>query len=138
MPALAIDFNAPDLAARAEQVSQSELDNLPFGVILLDRAGTVLFYSATEARLSGYGASPVGQNLFEISRCMNGDDFRGRLTRAMEEDPVDLEFGWPGDYGDPSRELRIRVQSSRQGGVWMFIERDEAPAIDTKHRSHGT
>jgi photoactive yellow protein len=138
MPAANIDFNAPDLAARIEQVSQFERDNLPFGVILLDRDGTVLFYSATEARLSGYGGVPVGQNLFDISRCMNGDDFRGRLTRAMEEGPVDLEFGWPGDYGDPSRELRIRIQSSRKGGVWMFIERDETPAIDTKHRSHGT
>ena len=133
-----IDFNAPDLAARIEQVSQFELDNLPFGVILLDRDGTVLFYSATEARLSGYGAIPVGQNLFEISRCMNGDDFRGRLTRAMEEGPVDLEFGWPGDYSESSRELRIRVQSLRKGGVWMFIERDEAPAIDTKLRSRAT
>ena len=51
-------------------------------------------------------------------------DLRGRLTRAMEEGPVDLEFGWTGDYADPQRELRIRVQSSRRGGVWMFIERD--------------
>jgi len=138
MPDAIIDFNASDLAAHIEQVSQFELDNLPFGVILLDRDGTVLFYSATEARLSGYGANPVGQNLFEISRCMNGDDFGGRLTRAMEEGPVDLEFGWPGDYGDPSRELRIRIQSSRKGGVWMFIERDEAPAMDTKRRSRAT
>lgn len=56
----------------------------------------------------------------------------------MEEGPVDLEFGWPGDYCDPSRELRIRIQSSRKGGVWMFIERDEAPAMDTKRRSRAT
>ena len=109
--------------ARIETLSQHELDNLPFGVILLDRLGIVLFYSATEARLSGYGANPVGQNLFDISRCMQGD-LRGRLTRAMEEGPVDLEFGWIGDYTDPARELRIRVQSSRRGGIWMFVERD--------------
>jgi photoactive yellow protein len=124
MDRAAIDFNAPDLAARIEQVTPFELDNLPFGVIQLDRQGTVLFYSATEARLSGYGAVPLGQNLFDISRCLGGDDFRGRLTRAMEEGPVDLEFGWPGDFADPERELRIRVQSSRNGGVRMFIERD--------------
>jgi photoactive yellow protein len=123
MSAVDVDFNAPDLAARIETLSQHELDNLPFGVILLDRAGIVLFYSATEARLSGYGANPVGQNLFDISRCMQAD-MRGRLTRAMEEGPVDLEFGWIGDYTDPARELRIRVQSSRRGGVWMFVERD--------------
>ena len=48
--------------------------------------------------------------------------------RASEAGPVDLEFGWPGDYGDPDRELRIRVQSARPGGFWIFIERDAAPA----------
>jgi hypothetical protein len=38
------------------------------------------------------------------------DAFRGRIERTMEQGPVDLEIGWPGDYGDPQRELRIRVQ----------------------------
>jgi photoactive yellow protein len=123
-----IDFDAPDLAVRIERLSQHELDNLPFGVILLDREGTVLFYSATEARLSGYGENPLGQDLFKISSCMGSDDFRGRLTRAMEAGPVNLEMGWPSDFGDPTRELRIRVQSSRSGGVWLFIERDAAAA----------
>ena len=122
----AIDFDAPDLAARAEAASQFELDNLPFGVILLDRVGTVQFYSETEARQSGYGQPPLGQNLFAVSRCLGSDDFRGRIERAMAQGPVDLEIGWPGDYGDRNRELRIRVQSSRNGGLWLFIERDDA------------
>jgi len=126
MTAANIDFNAANLATQIEALSQHDLDNLPFGVILLDRAGTVLFYSETEARQSGYNAIPLGKNLFDIARCMGREDFRGRLMRAMEEGPVDLEFGWPGDYSDPKRELRIRVQSARRGGVWMFIERDGA------------
>ena len=122
-----IDFNAPDLARRAEAASQFELDNLPFGVILLDREGTVKFYSETEARQSGYGEPPLGQNLFAVSRCLGSDNFRGRIERAMAQGPVDLEIGWPGDYGDRNRELRIRVQSSsRNGGLWLFIERDDA------------
>lgn len=120
-----IDFNAPDLAARIEQLSQDELDRLPFGVILLDRDGIVVFYSQTEGRLSGYGpGSPLGQNFYEVSHCMGGDDFRGRIMRAMENGKVDLEIGWHGDFGDPNRDLRIRVQSSRGGGVWLFIDRD--------------
>jgi photoactive yellow protein len=129
MATATVDFNAPDLARRIEQLSQSELDRLPFGVILLDRQGTVLFYSQTEARQSGYGKLPLGQNFFALSRCMAGDDFHGRITRAMETGPVDLEFGWAGDFADPKRDLRIRVQSARQGGVWILIERDStAPA----------
>jgi photoactive yellow protein len=128
MASATVDFEAPDLAARIEQLSQSELDGLPFGVVLLNREGTVLFYSATEARQSGFGATPIGENFFALSRCMGGDDFRGRIMAAMESGPVDLEIAWPGDYDDPQRELRIRVQSSRQGGVWLCIERDRALA----------
>ena len=119
----AVDFDAPDLAARIEQLSQHDLDQLPFGVILLDRAGVVLFYSATETRLSGYG-QPIGKNFFEISRNPSIGDLRKRIMAAMEAGPVDLEFGWIGGLGEHERELRIRVQSSRQGGVWLFLERD--------------
>jgi photoactive yellow protein len=123
----AIDFDAPELAARVEQISQFELDHLPFGVILLDREGIVQFYSATEAEQSGYGAIPIGQNLFKIASCLGSDGFRGRIMQAIEAGPVDLEFGWPSDFADPKRELHIRVQSSRNGGVWIFIERDRIP-----------
>ena len=122
----AIDFDAPDLVARVEALSQFDLDHLPFGVILLDRQGIVQFYSETEARQSGYGEIPLGQNLFALSSCLGSDDFRGRIERAREQGPVDLEIGWAGDFGDPNRELRIRVQSARNGGLWLFIERDGA------------
>ena len=132
-PMETIDFNSPNLASRIEQLSQDELDKLPFGVILLDRDGIVMFYSETEGRLSGYAPrSPLGQNFFDVSRGMNTDAFRGRITKAMEENgKVDLELGWYGDFGDPDRDLRIRVQSSRNGGGWIFVERDqEQPGVD--------
>ena len=66
MSAVNVDFNAPDLAARIEALSQHDLDNLPFGVVLLDRQGTILFYSATEARLSGYGGSARQEFFFDM------------------------------------------------------------------------
>jgi hypothetical protein len=124
MAKAALDFDAPDLAARAERASLFELDHLPFGIIRIARSGTVQFYSATEARLSAYGEIPLGKNLYEISECFGSDAFRGRIERALEQGPLDLEIGWPGD--GPGRELRIRVQSARNGGLWLFIERDEA------------
>jgi len=120
-----LQFDASNLAEQIEQLSQHELDCLPFGVILLDREGTVLFYSETEAQQSGYGQIPIGQNMFEISPCMASNDFRGRIRRAMDAGPVDLEFGWAGDFADPSRDLRLRVISSSNDGIWIFIERDE-------------
>lgn len=119
-----VDYEAPDLAAQVEQLSQYDLDHLPFGIILLDREGVVLFYSATEAKQSGYPGSPLGQNFFAISQCFGRGDFQVRIIRAQETPPVDLELALPGDYSDPKRDLRIRVQSASQGGVWLFIQRD--------------
>jgi photoactive yellow protein len=86
-----IDFDAPDLARRIEQLSEAERNNLPFGVIHLDREGTVLFYSATEQRQSGNPDPPLGHNFYAIS-CMDSDAFRGRIERTREEGPVDLEI----------------------------------------------
>jgi len=122
--ARSIHFDAGDLALQIERLSQNELDDLPFGVILLDREGTVLFYSKTEAEKSGYGKSPIGENLFDISPCMASNDFRGRIKGAMAEGPVDLEFGWAGDFADPARDLRLRVISSSNDGIWIFVDRD--------------
>jgi photoactive yellow protein len=124
MPPETVDFDAPNLAAEIEKLSPYELNHLPFGVILLDPEGTVMFYSETEARQSGFNKIPTGQNLFKISHCMAGDDFQGRIARAMEKGPVDLEFGWKGDFNDPKRDLRFRIQSSSGKGVWIFVERD--------------
>ena len=119
-----VDFDAPDLAARIEQLDDAERDALPFGVIHLDRDGTVLFYSATEASVSGYGMTPLGRNFFEVGRNPANPDLRARIMTAIESGPVDLEFGWTGDLADPKRDLRIRVQSAHDGGVWLCIERD--------------
>ena len=100
-------------------------DNLPFGIILIDREGLIRFYNKTEAQKSGYGKDPTGQNLFVISSRMASNDFHGRIKRAMDEGPVDLEFGWAGDFADPTRDLRLRVlSSSDNNNIWIFIERD--------------
>lgn len=127
MPQL-IDFDAADLGAQLERVSQAELDALPFGVILLGRDGTVLFYSATEARQSGYGTAPLGQNFFAVSRCRNKAELRERLMRAMEAENADVEFAWSGDYDEPRRDLRIRLQTASRGGLWMCVQRDAGAA----------
>jgi photoactive yellow protein len=126
MQSKSIQFDADNLAEQIERLSQYELDSLPFGVILLDREGTVMFYSQTEAQKSGYGKIPIGENLFEISPCMAQNDFRSRIASAMDAGPVDLEFGWAGDFADPNRDLRLRVISSSNNGIWIFIDRDDA------------
>jgi len=125
MTSRSVDFDADDLAERLEKLAPADIDALPFGVVHLDSAFNIVLYSQTEARQSGFGRQPVGEAFFSLTRCMDTDDFRGRIERAMADGgAVDLEFGWSGDFADPRRDIRIRVQSAQNGGVWMCVERD--------------
>jgi photoactive yellow protein len=120
----AVRIDNPNVVEQLEKLSAQELDDLPFGVIRIDRAGQVLFYSKTEARLSGYGQIPTGLNLFELSSCLASDDFRGRITRATEQGPINLDIGWSGDFASPKRDLRFHVRSSIPNDIWILVERD--------------
>jgi photoactive yellow protein len=128
MPHPSVDFDAPDLAAQIERLTDGERDTLPFGVILLDREGVVRFYSATEKRAANYPGEVVGRNFFDVAPRSTKDELGALIMRAMEEGPVNLEFGWAGDHADPKRQFRLRVQSAKTGGVWLCFERDPAGA----------
>ena len=121
----AIDFDAPDIARRVEALSQHELDQLPFGVILVDRHFVVRFYSATEARESGSGMEPLGHDLFETWHHSDKNGLRDRMMRALEESPADIDLALKGDAADPNRELRMRIVTARNGGLWLFVDRDK-------------
>lgn len=121
-----IDFDSPDLAAQVEKLRPEQIDTLPFGSIRLDPALRVTFYSKAEAELSGYADRPaIGRIFFsEIAPCMSNPEFLGRIEAARARGKLDLEFTWIGDFADRDRELQVRVLSASDGGVWLFLKRD--------------
>ena len=118
-------FEAQDLAAQVEAMSEAELDALPYGVIKLDAGGVVEVYSRAEAQLSGRKKRPaVGLDFFsEVAPCMASPQMRGRVDTAKARGSVDVEIGWIGDFKDPNGEIRIRVMSAGDGGLWLFMNR---------------
>ena len=120
-------FEARDLARQVEALSDGERDALPYGVIKLDARGVVRVYSRTEAALSGRKGRPtVGLGFFEeVAPCMANPDMRGRVEAAAARGSVDVEIGWIGDFDDPDGEIRIRVMSASDGGLWLFMNREE-------------
>jgi len=121
-----LSFEAPDLARRVEAMSDEERDALPFGVIKLDAGGLVEVYSRTEAALSGRKRRPtLGRDFFaEVAPCMASPEMRGRVEAAKARGSVDVEIGWIGDFDDPDGEIRIRVISAADGGLWLFMDRE--------------
>ena len=121
------NFESADLNKKVEALSEDDRDALPFGVIKLDARGVVQGYSATEAQRSGRKKRPtVGLDFFkEVAPCMASPAMRGRVEAAAARGTVDIEIGWTGDFDDPDRDIRIRVMSASDGGLWLFLNRDE-------------
>ena len=89
-----IDFNAVDVAPRLLALADDELDELPFGVIEMDLAGTVLRYNATE---SGYSGLPrervVGRHFFrEVAPCSNNRRVAQRYAQDVLDETIAYTF----------------------------------------------
>jgi photoactive yellow protein len=126
-----IDISDPNICQKVEALLPEDVDQLPFGATRLDVAGNVVFYSRTERQQSGYGRRPtIGLDFFlEIAPCMNDPDFRGRIEDMRRAGTVDMEFGWTGDFSDPERDLTVRVVSASDGGLWIFIRRNDGDEL---------
>ncbi len=118
--------NDRDLVRKIEQLSEAEINALPFGAIRIEHpSGTVMYYSEAERQMSGSGDLPrLGLNFFrEIAPCMDNDLYRGRIEQALARGTFDVEFSHIGDFEDRDRELTVRVQSASDGSYWVFMQR---------------
>ena len=111
--------------------SVEEIDRLPFGVIKVDRKGTILFYNDTEGRLAGFApANVVGRNFFrDIAPCTNRPEFLGRFLHGVKTGRFDVTFRYL--FAFRSREAVVRVtfrNSYFDDAVWILIDWSVAAA----------
>ncbi len=113
-----------DLHTKTDQ----ELDLLPYGVIALDREGTVVRYNRVEARLARLDRALVlGKNFFrKIAPCAATPEFEGRF-RAFADDPRGpsrLRFEYVFNFRFGSQEVDIDlVRSSSPDHVYICVGR---------------
>ena len=122
---MSITLEEDDLGLVVEAMSDAERHALPFGAVRLDRDYVVKFYSEREARGSGMGhRNQLGRQFFaDIAPCFANDNYLGRIERDRAEGDIDIEMGWIGDFADENSELRVRIVSAPDGGLWIFTMR---------------
>lgn len=66
-------FDAVDLLTKLDEMRLEQFDDLPFGLIVMDRSGVVVSYNAFESARSGIAHDQVlGRHFFEsVGPCMN-------------------------------------------------------------------
>ena len=110
-------------------LTPAELDDLPFGVIKVDKAGVVLAYNATEAQLAGRTPSDViGCNFFvEIAPCTNVPSFAARFHRGIALGQLRdvFPFTFPFPLGSVLVTITL-VHEPNTDHAWIFVDRAES------------
>jgi photoactive yellow protein len=85
-------FGESDLV-KAFTLNGEDLDQLPFGVIVVDRKGTIIEYNAYERSMAGLGSRDViGLNFFhDLAPCTAIKDFEGRFEAFLDSDDTSIE-----------------------------------------------
>lgn len=85
-------FDAYDLD-KVQRLEHDELDAAPFGVIVVDRHGTILEYNAYERSLTGLGdRSVIGLNFFtDVAPCTAIREFQGRFGDFLASEDTSIE-----------------------------------------------
>jgi photoactive yellow protein len=108
-----------------EALTRPQLDELPFGVIQVDRDGIVLAYNAIEARLADLDpAKVIGKNFFtEVAPCTNveefGQRFRDGIARGKLHDTFPFRFTFS------KGPLHVMVTLHHEEGndhAWIFVD----------------
>lgn len=99
------------------------LDLLPYGIIVLDRSGSVLYYNPREEQISGrQRASVLGRNFFtEIAPCTAVREFQGRFLELVERPDATVDFDFTFAFPTGAHEVRISMTA--------FDDRDERLCI---------
>lgn len=112
-------------------LSPEELDQLPFGVICLDRDGKILRYNLAESRLARLDRAQVlGKNFFRrVAPCTATPEFEGRVRAFfVSQDPID-RFPYLFDFKFGAQQVDVELIRGAQGDtVFLLINRRKVSA----------
>ena len=118
-------YDASDLFGLGE----SEIDELPFGLISVDPSGTILQYNSYESRLARLSKERViGRNFFrDVAPCTAVQEFQGRFERFAAE-PGDgaesFDFVFPFAFGTQHVNITF-LRSSKNRQIKILINRTD-------------
>jgi photoactive yellow protein len=101
-----------------------QLDLQPFGIIRLDRSGTVLTFNSYEERLAKKSRGDViGRNFFqEIAPCTKVKDFHGRFLDAVAARSMNVTFGFVFPFAHGTRYVDVSIYYKEvDDTVWVIV-----------------
>jgi two-component system, cell cycle sensor histidine kinase and response regulator CckA len=102
----------------APEVDFATLDLLPYGIIVVDEGGKILYYNAREEEIARRRREDVlGKNFFtEVAPCTQVLEFYGRFQETMQRDGLVADFHFHFPFPERPREVEITLTSFQKDG----------------------
>jgi photoactive yellow protein len=109
------------------ELSEGDIDALPFGLIAVDEDGTIRQYNAYESRMARLPKDRViGRNFFrDVAPCAAVQEFQGRFERFVATDGQGAEsFDFVFRFAFGTHHVNITfVRSSRSRQIKILVNR---------------
>jgi photoactive yellow protein len=105
------------------EIDFATLDLLPYGIIVVDDAGKILFYNAREEEIANRRREDVlNKNFFtEVAPCTQVQEFYGRFKETMHQAGLVADFHFLFPFPDRAREVEITLTSFQKDGLNLCL-----------------
>ncbi len=99
--------------ALVSHIDFSTLDLLPYGIIVLDSSGNVIFYNSREEEIAGRNRMDVlGKNFFtDVAPCTQLGTFHDKFLETMIDEGLTAEFAFHFPFKPIPRDVEISLTS---------------------------
>jgi photoactive yellow protein len=100
------------------EIDFATLDLLPYGIIVVDEEGKILYYNAREEEIASRQREDVlGKNFFsEVAPCTQVREFYGRFEETMHRAGLVADFHFRFPFPERPREVEITLTSFQKDG----------------------
>jgi photoactive yellow protein len=100
------------------EIDFATLDLLPYGIIVIDETGKILYYNSREEEIANRRKEDViGKNFFtEIAPCTQVQEFYGRFQETMHRVGLTASFSFHFPFPERAREVEITLTSFKKEG----------------------
>jgi photoactive yellow protein len=109
---------------QVQDLSEDELEELPFGAIQLDTTGRILRFNGYESKISGVAKDDaVGKMFFtEIAPCTNVKEFYGRFKEGVARKRLHEKFRYHYSFKRNPMDVTITLfYSDLTQSIWVFV-----------------
>lgn len=109
---------------QVQDLTEQELERLPFGAIQLDTTGRILRFNGFESQISGISKEQAVGKLFftELAPCTNVKEFHGRFKKGVARKRLQEKFRYHYSFKRNPLDVTITLfYSDLTQSIWVFV-----------------